>query len=90
MPETLFTLHARALQPWTLDEAQAIYCDIRDRTFESFHRCAVDPARIELDQRIITDLLTLPDDAQDFVTRLRELLVTDPSIHGAKKRGAIS
>ena len=85
MLETLPTLDVRQLQPWQLDEAQSIYRDFQDRTFQSFHRCAVDSARIDLDQRIIVDLLALPDEAQDTLTRLRSLLATDPSIHGGKK-----
>ena len=84
MPETLPTLDVRQLQSRQLDEAQAIWRAYQDRTFQSFHRCAVDSARIELDQRIITDLLALPAESQDTVSRLRELLATDPSIHGAK------
>ena len=85
MLETLPTLEVRQLHPWQLDEAQAIYRDFQDRTFESFHRCAVDPARIELDRRIMTDLLALPTEAQESVSRLRELLAADPSIHGSKQ-----
>ena len=85
MLETLRTLDVRRLQPWQLDEAQAIWLDFQERSFESFHRCAVDPARTELNQRIIADLLALPAEAQGTVARLRELLATDPSIHGGKE-----
>ena len=85
MLETLPTLDVRQLQPWQLDEAQAIYRDFQDRTFESFHRCAVDPARIELDQRVVSGLLALSDEALDGVARLRRLLSTDPSVHGGKR-----
>ena len=85
MLETLSTLDVRQLQPWQLDEAQAIWRDFQDRTFESFHRCAVDPTRIDLDKRIITDLLGLDDQALTTITRLRTLLASDPSIHGAKE-----
>ena len=84
MLETLSTLDVRRLQPWQLDEAQAIWRDFQDRSFQSFHRCAVDPARIELDRRIVTDLLGLDDQALATIARLRTLLATDPSIHGAK------
>ena len=49
------------------------------------HRCAVDPVRIELDGRIVTDLLGLDDQALATITRLRTLLAADPSIHGAKR-----
>ncbi len=85
MLEKLPTLDVRQLQDWQLDEAQAIWRDFQDRSFESFHRCAVDPARIELDDRIIRELLGLPGELQDTVVRLRELLATDPSIHGSKQ-----
>ena len=82
---TLATLDVSQLQPWQLAEAQVIYRDFQDRSFKSFHRCAVDPARIELDGRIIKDLLALPDKAQDTLTRLSVLLASDPSIHGSKE-----
>ena len=85
MLETLPTLDVRELQPWQLDEAQSIWRDFQDRTFKSFHHCAVDPARIDLDQRIITDLLGLDDAALDTIARLRTLLASDPSIHGGKE-----
>ena len=55
------------------------------RKFQSFHRCAIDPARIELDERLVRDMLGLDEDAVATVARLRTLLATDPSIHGSKK-----
>ena len=85
MLQSLPTLDVRRLEHWQLDEAQAIFRDSQDRIFESFHRCAIDPARIELDERIIADVLALPDQAHDTVMRLRALLATDPSIHGSKE-----
>ena len=85
MLETMSTLDVRKLRAWQLDAAQAIWRDFSDRKFESFHLCAIDPARIELDRRIIQDLLGLGEDAVAAVARLRQLLASDPSIHGAKK-----
>ena len=85
MLETLTTLDVRKLEAWQLEEAQEIWRDFRDRKFLSFHQCAVDPARIELDQRIVRDLLGLGEDAVAAVARLRSLLAADPSIHGSKK-----
>ena len=85
MLESMSTLDVRKLRPWQLDAAQAIWRDFSDRKFESFHLCAVDPVRIELDRRIVQDLLGLGEDAVAAVARLRQLLATDPSIHGAKK-----
>ena len=85
MLETLVTLDVRKLQPWQLDEAQQIWRDLRERKFLSFHQCAVDPARIELDERIVRDMLGLGEDAVAAVARLRTLLASEPSIHGGKK-----
>ena len=84
MLETLATLNVRELANWQLVEAQAIWEDFRERKFQSFHQCAVDPARIELDRRIVRDLLGLGADAIGAVARLRTLLAADPSIHGTK------
>ena len=84
MLETLATLDVRQLAPWQLDEAQAIWRDFRERKFQPFHCLAVDQVRIELDRRIVTDMLGLGDDAQTAVARLRSLLAREPSIHGSK------
>ena len=85
MLETLTTLDVRKLEDWQLEEAQAIWRDFRDRKFQSFHQCAIDPARIELDERLVRDMLGLDEAAVATVTRLRTLLANDPSIHGSKK-----
>ena len=53
--------------------------------FQPIHRCGFDPARIELDQRVIGDLPGLGDEAQATVARLRRLLVSEPSIHWSKR-----
>ena len=85
MLETLTTLDVRKLEAWQLDEAQSIWRDFRDRKFQSFHRCAVDPARIALDERLVRDLLGLGEDAVATVANLRSLLASEPSIHGSKE-----
>ena len=85
MLETLTTLDVRKLEAWQLEEAQAIWRDFSDQKFQPFHRCAVDPARIELDERLVRDVLGLDEAAVATVARLRTLLATDPSIHGSKK-----
>ena len=84
MLETMMTLDVRQLQPWQLEEAQAVWRDFRGRKFDSFHRCAVDSTRIELDERLVRDVLGLGDDAVASVSRLRTLLASEPSIHGSK------
>ena len=85
LPEIIGTLDVRHLEPWQLDEAQAIDRDLQDRIFASLHSCVVDTARVELDGRTIRDPLALPTEAQDTLMRLRMLLTTDPSRHGAKQ-----
>ena len=85
MLESLKTLDVGKLQSWQLDEAQALWQDFSDRTFQPFHQCAVDPVRIQLDERIVRDLLGLDEDAVASLARLRTLLASDPSIHGSKK-----
>ncbi len=84
MLETMTSLDVRKLQPWQLDEAQAIWRDFRDRKFQPFYRCAVDPARIALDERLVRDMLDLGEDAVAAVANLRALLASEPSIHGSK------
>ena len=85
MLESLSTLDVRKLEPWQLDEAQAIWGDFRDRKSQPFYQCATDPVRIELDERIVRDMLGLGEGAVTAVARLRTLLASDPSIHGSKK-----
>ena len=50
-----------------------------------FYQCTTDPARVELDERIVKDLLGLGEGAVASVARLRTLLAVDPSIRGSKK-----
>ena len=85
MLESLVALDVRKLELWQQQEAQAIWQDFVDRNFQPFHHCAVDPVRIELDERIIRDLLGLGEDAVAALARLRTLLAGSPSIHGSKK-----
>ena len=85
MLESLFTVDVRNLKAWQLDEAQTIWRDFVYQKLQSFHQCAIDPVRIQLDERIVRDLLGLGEDAVASVARLRTLLAGDPSIHGSKK-----
>ena len=84
MLETLMTLDVRELLPWQLNGARAVWHDFRARTFESFHKCMIDENRIELDERLVRDVLGLGDNAVASVARLRRLLASEPSIHGSK------
>ena len=63
------TLDVRKLE-WPLEEAQIdLSRDFSDRKFQSFHRCAVDPARIELD-RLVRDMQGLDEARLATVARL--------------------
>ena len=85
MLESLTTLDVQQLKAWQIEEALAIWQDFKDRKFQPFYQCAVDPVRIQLDERIVRDLLGLGEDAVASVARLRTILAGDPSIHGSKK-----
>ena len=85
MLESMMTLDVRKLEAWQLDEAQAIWQEFSNRKFMPFYQSATDPARVELDERIVRDLLGLGEDAVAAVFKLRLLLASDPSIHGSKK-----
>lgn len=77
-------LDVRNLQEWQLDAALAIWRDFQDKTFEPFHRCAVDANRIELDRRMMNDMIGLDGEAQEAMAQLRLALANDPSIRGDK------
>ena len=85
MLESLVALDVRKLELWQRDEAQTIWQDFVDQKFQPFHHCAIDPARIQLDERVVRDLLGLDEDAVTAVSKLRTLLAADPSIHGSKR-----
>ena len=85
MLESLPILDINGLETWQLEAAEAIWRDFANREFDSFHRCAVDPVRIELDRRVVREMLGLDTSAEETVKRLRMLLASEPSIHGGKK-----
>ena len=85
MLESMTTLDIRKLEAWQLDEAQVIWQKFSNRKFMPFYQCVTDPARVELDELIVKDLLGLGEDAVASVARLRTLLAVDPSIRGSKK-----
>ena len=78
------TLNVFELAPWQLDAAASAWRQLARVEFESFHRSAVDPARIELDWVIAQDILGLGREGNEAAARLRRILAAEPSIHGAK------
>ncbi len=85
MLATMSTLDVRELASWQLEEARSIWRDFSGRKFKPFYRCAVDPARIELDGRVVQDMLGLGEDAVASLSRIRLLLAGEPSIHGGQR-----
>jgi hypothetical protein len=85
MLEALPILDVMSLDDWQMEAAEAIWRDFVDREFEAFYRCAIDPARIELDRRVVRDILGLDSEAEKTVKRLRVFLAVEPSIHGTKE-----
>jgi hypothetical protein len=84
MLESLLIPDVINFEAWQLEAAEAIWRDFSNREFESFHKCAIDPSRIELDERVITQMLGLTDDVKQTAKRLRYLLANEPSIYGGK------
>ena len=84
MLRTLPVLDVHKLTDDQLQAAHNIFLEMRDTAFEPFFKCAVDPARIEMDERIVRDVLGLDPSASASVADLRELLAQEPSIHGTK------
>ncbi len=84
MLKTLPTLDVRQLADWQLDAAESVFQDVRDVKFEPFYRCDIDPNRIELDERLVREVLGLSDQSVNAVSRIRTLLASEPSIYGNK------
>ena len=82
---SLPTLDVRRLSDWQLEAAEDVFLEMRDVEFQPFYMCAVDTGRINLDERLVREVLGLGDDAVDVVAHIRELLAHEPSIHGNKQ-----
>ena len=85
MLTTLPVLDVRQFSDEKLGAALSIYEDMKDAEFEPLYMCAVDPARIELDERFIWEVSELdPDESNASLADLRLLIAQEPSIHGTK------
>ena len=71
-----------------IDAAKVVFEDLQTLRFLPFDQIDEDPARAELDRRLIVDVLQLPgwlcelDGPMDL---LRRKLAREPQIHGGKK-----
>ena len=82
------TFDVRALTPEQLASANRIFDELCDLRFLPFDQIDEDPARAELDRRLLVDVLHLPE---TFVNDggpldlLRRKLAQEPQIHGGKQ-----
>ena len=82
------TLDTRALTAEQHAAAKAAFEAIRERRFLPFDQVDEDPARAELDRRLLVDVLGLPDSLcveNGPLDLLRRKLAQEPQVHGGKK-----
>ena len=82
------TLDVRALSPAQHAAAKSAFEAMRDLRFLPFDQIDEDPARAELDRRLLVDVLGLPESLcaeHGPIDLLRRKLAQEPRIHGGKK-----
>jgi len=83
---TMPTLDVRKLTQTQLQAAERIFADMRAVSFLPANESYRDPARRELDERVLTEILTLPSAlAAEPLALLRQKWCSEPSVHGGKK-----
>ena len=83
---TMPTLDVRNLTRTQLQAAERVFADMRAVSFLPANESYRDPARRELDERVLTEILTLPPAlAAEPLTLLRQKWCSEPSVHGGKK-----
>ena len=80
------TLDVRALSETALNNAKALFERVKYKRMLPFNECTHDPVRHELDTNLLTEMLDIKDiGVLTAMQTLREMLCTEPSIHGGKK-----
>ena len=82
------TLDTRVLTAEQHAAAEAAFEAMRERRFLPFDQVDEDPARAELDRRLLVDVLGLPESLcveNGPIDLLRRKLAREPQIHGGKK-----
>ena len=82
------TLEVRTLTGEQLAAAKAVFGEMRLRRFLPFDQIDEDPARAELDRRLLVDVLHLPEMLSDPggpMDLLRRKMAREPQIHGGKQ-----
>ncbi len=86
------TLDTRTLGAEQLSAAREAFYAMRDLRFLPFDQIDEDPARAELDRRLLVDVLGLPSslcEPDGPIDLLRRKLAAEPQIHGGKKTRVI-
>ena len=86
------TLDTRTLSAEQHAAAREAFYAMRDLRFLPFDQIDEDPARAELDRRLLIDVLGLPSslcEPDGPIDLLRRKLAAEPQIHGGKKTGVI-
>ena len=84
MLRALPSLDVRELKDWQLKAAETLFIDLKDESFKPFHYCAIDSARITLDERFIKEVMGMNNEALEAVSAIRHNLAQEPSICGRK------
>lgn len=82
------TLDVRVLTDGQVASAKSAFEVLRERRFLPFDQIDEDPARAELDRRLLVDVLGLPEtlcEADGPIDLLRRKLAREPQIHGGKQ-----
>ena len=86
------TLDTRTLSAEQLSAAREAFFAMRDLRFLPFDQIDEDPARAQLDRRLLVDVLGLPSslcEPDGPIDLLRRKLAAEPQIHGGKKTRVI-
>ena len=82
------TFDVRTLTDEQMASAKTAFEDLQERRFLPFDQIDEDPARDELDRRLLVDVLGLPEtlcEADGPIDLLRRKLAREPQIHGGKQ-----
>ena len=82
------TLDVRTLTETQVAAAKTAFDDLGERRFLPFDQIDEDPARAELDRRLLVDVLGLPEslcEPNGPIDLLRRKLAHEPQIHGGKQ-----
>ena len=77
-------LNLRAATPAMIGAAAGVFDEFKDREFLPANEAHRDPARRDLDEKLVKRVLHLPDEALAGLTELRGLWCREPSVHGNK------